>query len=67
MNKIIGIIVVLLIMLIGVTNNIFAVSTFNDIEDTTYEDAVINLVELDILDGMPNGNFGIKKKLRKLK
>ncbi len=65
MRKIRGIIIISLIFVIMVMNNVFAVSTFTDVEGTEYEEAVINLVELDILSGTPDNTFGIDKKVTK--
>ena len=65
MEKIKGMIIVSLIFVITIMNSVFAVSTFTDVEDTEYEEAVTNLIELDILSKTSNTNFEIDKKVTK--
>ena len=65
MRKIKGIIIISLILVIMIMNNVLSVSTFTDIEDTEYEEAVINLVELGIFSKTSNNTFGLNEKVTK--
>lgn len=65
MRKIKGIIIISLILVIMIMNNVLAVSTFTDVEDTEYEEAVINLVELGIFSKTLNNTFGLNEKVTK--
>lgn len=65
MKKISKIFIVSFLLVIMIMNHVFARSIYNDVENTKYEEAVVNLVELGIFKETSDPNFGIDQKVTK--
>ena len=62
MKRIVSLVLAISMVLSMFVTALAASKTFDDIKDTKYASAVEALVELGVIDGLPDGTYGPEKK-----